>query len=171
MYGLHNMEWFASEVAVILTTGLIVCLYIAYRYITRNNDYFSRRNVPHIKPTFLFGNIGPVFMRKISMLDHVNKLYSELDGHKVAGMFQFLQPMYMVRDPELIKHITVKDFDHFVDLPILIPEDSEPSLTKTLQGLNGNILQQRFLNCSPFIQVLHDITSTFSCSTLILVLR
>jgi cytochrome P450 family 9 len=140
MYGVYDMEWLASQVTVVLTTGLIVCLYIAYRYITRNNDYFSRRNVPYIKPTFLFGNIGPVFMRKISMLDHANKLYNELDGHKVAGMFQFLQPVYLVRDPELIKHVTVKDFDHFVDLPIFIPEDTEPILTKNLQGLKGKYI-------------------------------
>jgi hypothetical protein len=146
------MEWVASEVTVVLATGLIVCLCIAYRYVTRNNDYFSKRNVPYIKPTFLFGNVGPVFRKKISMHDHVKKLYNELDGHKIAGMFQLLHPLYLVRDPELIKHVTVKDFDHFVDLPIFIPEDSEPILTKNLQALKGNILHH-LLNCFRFIQI------------------
>jgi hypothetical protein len=74
----------------------------------------------------------------------VNAVYNQLDGHKLAGIFEFLHPEYVVRDPELIKHITVKDFDHFVDLPNIL-EDVEPILTKGLQGLKGNIL--RHFNC------------------------
>jgi cytochrome P450 family 9 len=66
-----------------------------------------------------------------------NQLYSQLDGHKIGGMFQLMQPVYLVRDPELVKHVTVKDFEHFVDLPVFIPEDHEPILAKNLQGLKG----------------------------------
>lgn len=31
------------------------------------------------------------------------------------GLFDFRTPQYIVRDPELIKHIGVKNFDHFED--------------------------------------------------------
>ena len=132
---MYGEKWLAPEVLV--PTGIIVCLYYTYRFITRNNDYFAKRNVPYIKPMLGFGNTLRLFMKKISVHDSVSELYSLLDGHKIGGIFQFLQPMYLVRDPELIKHVTVKDFDHFVDLPILIPEDIEPILTKNLQGLKG----------------------------------
>jgi len=124
---------------VLVPTGLIVCLYITYRFITRNNDYFKKRNVPYIKPTLLFGNTLRVFMRKVSVHDSVIELYSQLDGHKIGGIFQLMQPVYLVRDPELIKHVTVKDFEHFVDLPFFIPEDIEPILTKSLQALKGKL--------------------------------
>jgi len=77
-------------------------------------------------------------MRKVSVHDSVIELYRQLDGHKIGGIFQLMQPMYLVRDPELIKYVTVKDFEHFVDLPIFIPEDIEPILTKGLQALKGN---------------------------------
>lgn len=30
-------------------------------------------------------------------------------------MFAFRTPQYLVRDPEIIKQIAVKDFDHFED--------------------------------------------------------
>jgi cytochrome P450 family 9 len=76
-------------------------------------------------------------MRKVSVHDSVIQLCNQLDGHKIGGIFQLLQPVYLVRDPELIKHVTVKDFEHFVDLPIFIPEDVEPILTKSLQALKG----------------------------------
>lgn len=71
------------------------------------------------------------------MHELVIQLYSQLDGHRIGGMFQLMQPVYLVRDPELIKHVTVKDFEHFVDLPVFIPEDHEPILTKSLQALKG----------------------------------
>jgi cytochrome P450 family 9 len=113
---------------------------MAYHYIARNNDYFSKRNVPYIKPVFLFGSAASLIMKKKSLCDHVNSIYTNLDGHKIAGMFDFLRPTYVIRDPELIKHVTVKDFDHFVDLPVFVPEDVEPMLTKGLQGLKGKKL-------------------------------
>jgi cytochrome P450 family 9 len=78
-------------------------------------------------------------MRKVSLHDSVIELYSQLDGHKIGGVFQLMQPVYLVRDPELIKHVTVKDFEHFVDLPFFIPEDVEPILTKTLPALKGKL--------------------------------
>ena len=71
------------------------------------------------------------------MHELANQLYSQLDGHKIGGTFQLMHPVYLVRDPELVKHVTVKDFEHFVDLPVFIPEDHEPILTKNLQGLKG----------------------------------
>lgn len=139
------MKWLGSEVIVALIFGVIACLYTAYRYITGNNDYFSKRNVPYIKPTFLFGSVKSLVLRKTSLCDHVKAVYNQLAGHNIAGMFEFLRPSYVVRDPELIKYITVKDFDHFVDLPAILPEDAEPILTKGLQVLKGNVLHH--FNC------------------------
>jgi len=133
---MYGESWLSSGF-VLVAAGLIVCLYITYRLLTRNNDYFAKRNVPCIKPTLLFGNTLSVLMRKVSVHDSVIKFYRQLDGCKIGGMFQLMQPVYLVRDPELIKHVTVKDFEHFVDLPLFIPEDVEPILAKSLQALKG----------------------------------
>lgn len=164
-------KWPALEV-IFVPLGLIVCLYITYRFITRNNDYFAKRNVPYIKPTLVFGNTLRVFMRKVSLHDSVIELYSQLDGHKIGGVFQLMQPVYLVRDPELIKHVTVKDFEHFVDLPIFIPEDIEPILTKSLQALKGKWTTQLLLLYGIILNLilsidLHDITLIFSNPTFV----
>jgi cytochrome P450 family 9 len=132
---MYGDKWLASKVFV--PTGLIVFLYVTYRFITRNNDYFAKRNVPYVKPTLVFGNTLRVFIRKVSVHDSVIELYSQLDGHKIGGIFQLMKPVYLVRDPEIIRHVTVKDFEHFVDLPIFIPEDTDPILTKILPALKG----------------------------------
>ena len=35
--------------------------------------------------------------------------------HRIAGTFNNNKPMFMLRDPEVIKSVTVKEFDHFVN--------------------------------------------------------
>jgi cytochrome P450 family 9 len=43
----------------------------------------------------------------------------------------------MLRDPDLIKQITIKDFDHFLDHRSLVPEESDPLFGKNLFSLTG----------------------------------
>lgn len=132
-------EYFVSLIfdwTVIISTIIIICLFAAYRILTKNHDYFSKRNVPHLKPN-LIGNFGPVFFKKISLPDFISHMYKELEGHKVAGIFQFTIPLYLIRDPELIKHVTVKDFEHFTDLMVFTDDIEEPILKKHLQVLKG----------------------------------
>lgn len=43
----------------------------------------------------------------------------------------------MLRDPELIKQITVKDFDSFMNHRVILKEDSEPIFGKNLISLKG----------------------------------
>ncbi|PSN50995.1 hypothetical protein C0J52_08595 [Blattella germanica] len=137
IFSLNYLQSLIPDWKVLSFTVIIVCLYVIYRYVTKNDDYFKKRNVPYLKPTFYIGNVLPVLTKKRSTTEHIIWLYNQFEGHKIAGTFQFMLPMYLVRDPDLVKHITVKDFEHFADLPIFIPEDVEPILTKNLQALKG----------------------------------
>lgn len=42
-------------------------------------------------------------------------MIKNITSFRIAGMFTFRTPQYLVRDPEIIKQIAVKDFDHFED--------------------------------------------------------
>jgi cytochrome P450 family 9 len=42
-----------------------------------------------------------------------------------------------LRDPELIKMVTVKDFEHFLDRRVPISEEVEPLFGKNLFSLKG----------------------------------
>lgn len=50
-----------------------------------------------------------------------------------------MKPTLIVRDPELIRLITIKDFDHFVNRNNVISEDADPLFAKSLLILKGLI--------------------------------
>ncbi|RZC05006.1 p450 domain containing protein [Asbolus verrucosus] len=54
-----------------------------------------------------------------------------------SGMYNFTIPTLILKDPDLIKQITVKDFDHFVDHNTFLPEEIDPLWGKNLFALTG----------------------------------
>lgn len=54
-------------------------------------------------------------------------------------------PGVILRDPELIRQITIKDFDSFVNHRNVINSDVEPLLGNSLISLQGNYFKNIFL--------------------------
>lgn len=99
--------WTASAI------GAIVLL--IYHYVSKQYQYFLTKPVPCLKPTFLLGNSGLMMLRRIDIKSHVLSLYNSFPEFKVMGFYDLLNPILMLRDPEVIKQIAVKDFDYFTD--------------------------------------------------------
>jgi cytochrome P450 family 9 len=118
-----------------VVTGL--ALLVIYLFGTWTHDHFSKQNVPSLKPFPLLGNMAPVLFRALSFPDYVSDIYNRLKEHKYGGLYQLMDPILLIRDPELIKMVTVKDFEHFLDHQITIPEDAEPLFGKALFNLEG----------------------------------
>jgi len=78
-----------------------------------------------------------VVFRALSFPDFVIYMYNKLKGHKYGGMYQFMRPVVLLRDPELIKMVTVKDFEHFLDHQLPITEEVDPLFGKALFNLKG----------------------------------
>jgi hypothetical protein len=56
---------------------------------------------------------------------------------RISGFFEFMKPIFIVRDPQLIKQLTVKDFDSFTDHRVLVTEDIDVLFGKSLISLKG----------------------------------
>ncbi|KAH1027134.1 hypothetical protein HUJ05_000702 [Dendroctonus ponderosae] len=52
-------------------------------------------------------------------------------------MYQFSIPTLVIKDPELLKQLTVRDFDHFTDHRILVDADADPLWSGNLFALTG----------------------------------
>lgn len=64
-------------------------------------------------------------------------------------MFDFLSPTYVIRDPELLKQITIKDFDHFEDHVPFVDEGSQDLFGNSLVGLKGQKWRDMRATLSP----------------------
>jgi cytochrome P450 family 9 len=65
-------------------------------------------------------------------------LVSILFNFRASGLFEFRRPVVLLKDPKLIKRLTIKDFDYFMDHRSLITEDIDPLFGKNLVALKGN---------------------------------
>ena len=59
--------------------------------------------------------MAPCLLRKISVSELIQKLYHTYSEAKYFGLFDFQTPVIVIRDPEIIKSITIKNFEMFVD--------------------------------------------------------
>jgi cytochrome P450 family 9 len=130
-----DWTWSLSD-WIILVTGIVTAIYL---WGTWNHNHFKKRNVPYMKPVPFFGNMKPAICSKNKehFPDYILRTYRELKGHPYGGTFSFMQPVIVLRDPELIRTITVKDFDHFTDHQSFFNEATEPLWGKSLFNLSG----------------------------------
>lgn len=59
-----------------------VLILLVYKWIKKDNDYFIKRGIPALKPTFIFGNLGEFYTKQIGLIDSVKKLYNDFPDEK-----------------------------------------------------------------------------------------
>lgn len=99
----------------------------------KNWSFFSEKNVKYIRGLPLIGVQWRGFFR-LEPFPHIFKtLYDRYPNEKFIGIYDVLgAPRYVIRDPELIKRITIKDFDHFVNHHFFVSEDSDPMFGRSM---------------------------------------
>ncbi|KAL5235931.1 hypothetical protein ACI65C_003341 [Semiaphis heraclei] len=123
-----------SSVYVLYAT---VFLSIAYYFSTSTHGKWLKLKVPHTKPLPLFGNSMKMVLTMEHQLDFFSDIYNRFPEEKICGFYQMTTPFLVIRDPELINTIMVKDFSYFTDHGF----DSHPSisiLANSLFLLNGD---------------------------------
>ncbi|XP_013101425.2 probable cytochrome P450 9f2 [Stomoxys calcitrans] len=98
----------------ILILPAVFVLVVFYRWGTKNHDFFKKRNIPYEKPAFIFGGGAEIVFRKKSVVQVQQEIHNRHNGI-AYGAFDNRDPILMLKDPQLIKQIMIKDFDHFVN--------------------------------------------------------
>ena len=96
----------------ILLVVLSLLLFL-YHYVTKSFGKWKDLGIPHSKGYFPFGSynlMGGTHIGQLSADDH-----KKFAGEKYFGWFLLGKPVLGINDVNLLKHIQVKDFDHFVD--------------------------------------------------------
>ncbi|CAH0564732.1 unnamed protein product [Brassicogethes aeneus] len=127
----------------------IIAIALLYYFTVKPLKYWTKLGVKQGNPIPLFGDSWGMLWKKQSMADYVQYIYDQVPNVRYSGCYQFSLPNLLVKDPELIKQITVKDFDHFVDHRVLIPEEVDPLLGKNLFSLTGQRWRDMRATLSP----------------------
>jgi cytochrome P450 family 6 len=129
------MELFGSlllQVAA-LTTIVLAAIYI---YIKSSYSYWTKLGIPICDPVVPFGNLSETVVKNTGLSALITKFYKAFEGHRLGGLYGFTSKLLLVRDPDLIRDILVKDFDHFHDRGVNVSLSAEP-LQRNLFLLSG----------------------------------
>ncbi|CAL1689863.1 unnamed protein product [Lasius platythorax] len=116
----------------ILTAGM--CLYY---FVLSKVSHFEKLKVPHLRPIPFLGNMAPYIFQRISLAELICRVYNLFPEAKYVGFYDVTRPVYLIRDPELIATIAIKNFDNFCDHRNFV-NDNEPMASKNLFGLQGD---------------------------------
>jgi cytochrome P450 family 6 len=125
-----------------------LALTVIYVYFKVSFSYWKKRGVPTLNPTPPFGDIGAAFFKQKKSTEIIYESYKAFDGKKFGGLYGFTVPSLLVRDPEVIKDILVKDFDKFHSRGMVVNEKAEP-LQGHLVALSGSKWRNLRVKLSP----------------------
>ena len=95
--------------------GIVCLIGSLYFYMTKNFDYWTKRGVYQIKPHFPFGTMSGIFSQSQHLNDIVLKDHLETKDLPFYGAYFLRAPILFLKDVDLIKQVTIKDFEYFVD--------------------------------------------------------
>lgn len=91
----------------------LLLLGITYRFLTSTFDFWKSRGVQFRKPTVLFGNFSDTLLFRKSLPENIKGMYEWFENERYFGVFRVRSPMLILRDPDLVKDIFVKNFACF----------------------------------------------------------
>lgn len=125
--------------------GAVVAFYVFARH---TYSYWERKGIPSIPgASYLFGHLRPVLLQQTAMPYHIIRLYNST-SERFIGMYGLFRPILLVRDPELVQNIMIKDFGHFTDRGIYHNVNDDP-LSGHLFSLPGERWKRLRAKLSP----------------------
>ncbi|CAB3261456.1 unnamed protein product [Arctia plantaginis] len=115
---------------------ILTILFGLYFYYTSTFDFFEKKGIPYKKPVILLGNLGPRLNGTKSFHEFQLDAYNYFKGSPYGGLFEGRRPMLNILDPDLIKAVTIRDFDHFTDR-ITLNAKTPRFLSRSLLNLKG----------------------------------
>nr|CAI5850558.1 unnamed protein product [Callosobruchus analis] len=80
--------------------------------------------MPYLKPLPLLGNFTDVALFRTTIGEWLKKCYDQMDS-PYFGIFVFNKPCMVIKSPELVRDVLIKDFGHFYDRATSSPSHEE----------------------------------------------
>ncbi|KAJ9581448.1 hypothetical protein L9F63_023380 [Diploptera punctata] len=123
-----SLEWLSLGII------LVSCVYLYYRNVF---NFWKKKGVKYVEPVIPFGNSKELLMLRKSLAEFFKGFYDAFPNEPYMGIYEFNKPALLIRDPELIRQVLIKDFVHFQDRGVTYDEELEP-LSAHLLFLTGS---------------------------------
>ncbi|XP_075213388.1 putative cytochrome P450 6a14 [Lycorma delicatula] len=123
---------------ITITTALlgIVMVYLVYWLSSKKANYWKEKGVPCTNSFPIIGSMTDVILGKTNFVQLLADLYNEYKNEKYFGIFMFHAPVLVIRDPELISQVLIKDFSFFQDRTH--KSDESDLFSSGIQNLTGD---------------------------------
>ncbi|XP_018355275.1 PREDICTED: cytochrome P450 9e2-like [Trachymyrmex septentrionalis] len=120
---------------LISVLSIVISILVIY-YLFGKFNFFKRHNIIHIPSIPILGAMAPIIFRRMSFVDFTRKIYNLNRDAKYIGFYATTKPVLMLRDPEVIKDVVVKNFDTFINNPVF-RDVNDYVLSQNLFGLQN----------------------------------
>ncbi|XP_061399969.1 cytochrome P450 6g1-like, partial [Musca vetustissima] len=112
-----------------ITGFLIIILTILIFLYHRNFSYWTRvKNVPSVPGRIFSGNLLDFLSFKTNFGFHLKTIYDDVKfaNAPVVGVYSLYKPCLLIRDPDIIKSVLIKDFDCFHNRFVKLDYEHDP---------------------------------------------
>ncbi|XP_014482828.1 PREDICTED: cytochrome P450 6k1-like [Dinoponera quadriceps] len=119
----------------VLLAAAVLFFYVYSRY---KLNYWKRRGVESLPTDFIFGNFKDAVLFRTAPGYHLGDLHKAARSEApFVGFYIFHKPCLLLRDPEIIKHFMIRDFDNFSDRHFAGSNQKDSIGMKNLFGLKN----------------------------------
>ncbi|XP_058830801.1 probable cytochrome P450 6d4 [Topomyia yanbarensis] len=121
---------------------------VVYLLLLHHFSYWKRHGIAQLGPSFVFGDVGQFIRQQHCIGVMCSKLYEISKNLPYVGIYVSFRPGMLINDPQMIKDITVRDFEHFHDRGLHVNEEKDP-LSCHLFALGGEKWKHHRSKLSP----------------------
>ncbi|XP_073996483.1 cytochrome P450 6a22-like [Rhodnius prolixus] len=119
-------------ITTVLTAIVLFCGFVKWKY-----KYWERLNIASMPAEFPYGSLKNCILMKETIGETLARFYRKFNDKKLMGFYGPLEPMILLRDPELIKQVLIKDFNSFCDGGLTVRKHIDPLLAYNPFGEKG----------------------------------
>ncbi|EGI69511.1 PREDICTED: cytochrome P450 9e2-like [Acromyrmex echinatior] len=115
--------------AVTLVLSILIVLVILYFFLTKNYKYWQKRGIPC--PNGVLPGVGhfwEIAIQKITISELCCRIYNTYRDRSMIGIYNFMTPTLVVREPELVKTVLQTSFTNFHENGLKLDPKLDPLL-------------------------------------------
>ena len=112
------LNYLVAIVLLIISTLVFIKIHIY--------SHWKRRGIIQADASPPWGSIKNFVLGRTSIAEVFAEIYKQGEGHPIIGFYSFLTPALVIREPDYMKRILVRDYDHFSDRGIYSNRKIDP---------------------------------------------